>query len=339
VFQDIILRDPAGEEPTASRTSTGVVAPAPTASEGFSSALDREATANAAAEAELGTPVTDFVIARREQRLAAQGDVMGGMPRDQGVAPTVTPTRRETFSDRQLGVYLRGQDEMYDTYKPRYFEGDYQDIMATWSIDRIQWFQDRAMDAGMLNGEEFSFRYGSRDANTRNAFSFLLADANANGNEWEDQLQDNVRTYQEWLKENPEPEDEKYPSFVTPAYLAPDYATLAQQTKSDFNARLGRRATGAEMRLFTDYLGGQDAQQWAAQTQADRQTHAARAREFETGDPQGGGTVQGVDAMARFDEFFDEKYEGEIKHRERTEDVQRRQPGLFGSLNRIAGSI
>ena len=190
----------------------------------------------------------------------------------------------------------------------------------------------------MLNPESFSFRSGSRDANTRTAFSNLLVDANSNGNTWEDQLTDNIRTYQIWLDENPD-EEEKYPAFVTPAYLAPDYATLAQQTKNDFRARLQRRPSGSEMRLFTDQLGSYDQQQWSAQVQADRQTHAARAREFETGDPQSGGTVQGVDALSRFSEFFDEKYEGEIKHRERTEQVQQKQGGLFGSLNRIAGGI
>jgi hypothetical protein len=327
-YQD--LADPTYEAPTAIEGAT----------DGFNSPLDSQEQAVADNEEFIAanTPLAPFAE-RQEAYIASRGGVMGDMPHDLYVAPTVTTPRGESdeYTPYQKGVYM--SDITREKYKPRYYMDDYNDIMAGWSGDKIEWFQQQAIEAGMLNPDEFSFRAGSRDANTRTAFSNLLVDSNANGNTWEDQLTDNIRSYQEWLVDNPEPEEPKYAAFVTPAYLAPDYATLAQQTKQTFDSKLRRKTTQAEMRIFTDYLGQEDRNQWAAQVQGDRQTHAARGREFETGDPQSGGTVQGVDAMARFDEFFEDKYAGELKHRDRTAQVERKQGGLFGSLNRIAGGI
>jgi len=273
-------------------------------------------------------------------RTQKQATVVGGMDPSVGVRPTVSPSVSEVYRATQgfnPGL-IRGLREADIGRKPTYFDKDWAEIMGDWSIDKIKFFQDQAVRGGMINPEDSSYKYGQRDYITVQAFGQLLTDANNNGNFWEDQLDVNIAAHQEWLRDNPE-EEEKYPSFVTPVYLAPDYATLAQETKNTFNAKLGRRATKAELSLFTDHLRGTDEQEWAANTQGLRQEHAARAREFESEEPESAGTVQGVDSISRFNEFFDEKYQGEIAHRERVDQVQRKQGGLFTSLNRIAGNI
>ena len=53
------------------------------------------------------------------------------------------------------------------------------------------------------------------------------------------------------------------------------------------------------------------------------------------GGEQSGGTTQGVDAEARFQQFFDNKFAGEIKHRERVDQVGSKTAGLFGSIGNI----
>jgi hypothetical protein len=138
-----------------------------------------------------------------------------------------------------------------------------------------------------------------------------------------------------------------YQGFVTPAYLAPDYATLAATTRNEFRQRLGRRPSSAELEIYANYLRDEDKNQWKSEVAADRATHAARGRQWDAEQESEGtsspdvsaGTVQGVDAMSRFDEFFTKHFSGEIAHRERTDQVQNKQGGLFASLNRIAGSI
>ena len=289
---------------------------------------------------------------------AGLSPVVGGFDRYQGIRPTISPTtgtapgvRPEhgwhgaagaSITPESIDEWARGQS---NTTTPRYNDDIVAGIIASWSQDRIMWFQDQAVEAGLIDPDS-QYQYGQRDYATRQAFDTIVTDANANGNTWEDQLQGNIDAYQKWLSENPDtgPEHLPYGAFVSPTYSAPDYASLAQTTKGYISEKLGRRPSQAEMKMLTNQLAGFDAQQWDSQVQAQRQTHAANARAYEDkyvggGGEQSGGTTQGVDAEARFQQFFDNKFSGEIKHRERVSQVGQKTPGLFGSIGNIERSL
>jgi hypothetical protein len=277
----------------------------------------------------------------RVARLRQRGDVIGGLAPETRVSPTVTE-----LQPWHPGNFQRNDpvaEEIAQTYAPRYFDENYRNIVGSWSIDETEWFQNQAILAGLIDPESY-IRYGSRDGYTTTAFMQILADANNNGNMWKDELESQVASYQQWKMDNPEVK-EQYPAFITPAYPKPDYATLSQQVKGAISQSLGRRVTVSELQLLTDHLGQLDRQEWDTQVAVERSTHAARGREHDdrqddgSSTGQSGGTVQQVDAQSRFNEFFEERYSGEIKHRQRTAQVQEKQGGLFESLNRIAGSI
>jgi len=308
---------------------------------GFTGVLDDPETAqreNRVLTAEDIENQLEAHYARMDAARKARGGVIGELPPRLGVVPTVTTPRSGMHPTDAFRNEPYREDRL-DTYEPRYYQRDYDELLAGWGVDKISWFQEQAALAGLLDLTEQGFHPGQRDGFTMTAMTQIMALANANGNTWEDQLQEEIRVYQAWLEDNPEDDANPYANFVTPAYLAPDYATLAQTTKQTFEARLGRRASSAELQMYVDHLAALDKDQWEAQTQAARQENAARAREWETGEDQSAGTVQGVDAMARFDELFEDQFAGEIQHRERANLSQRKSSGLFTSLNKIAGSI
>jgi hypothetical protein len=277
----------------------------------------------------------------REAELLERGNVIGGLAPNTRVSPTVTE-----LQPWHPGNFQRNDpvaQEMADTYAPRYFDENYRNIIGGWSIDETEWFQNQAILAGLIDPESY-IRYGSRDGYTTTAFMQILTDANNNGNMWKDELGSQVESYQQWKMDNPEKKD-SYPAFITPAYPKPDYATLSQQVKGAVGQSLGRRATASELQLLTDHLGQLDRQEWSGQVSAQRAEHAARGREYDDRQDDGistgqsAGTVQQVDAESRFNEFFEEKYQGELSHRARVGQVQDKQAGLFQSLSRIAGNI
>lgn len=269
---------------------------------------------------------------------------VGGFNPFTPVMPTITPGPDVNLPGTTATA--DAQNPWVSGVLPRYDTRTYEGIQGSWSIPQIEEFQQDAIDAGLIEPEA-NIRWGSRDPFTRHAFTAIVTEANANGNTWEDQLKDRIVQYQQWLVDNPEEPERiaQYGAFIAPTYRAPDYASLAQSVQATMAQKLGRRPSEAEMQLLVEQMSAYDKQQWGAQVQADRQTHAARARAFEnerddnTVAEQSGGTVQGVDAEARFLEFFNDKFSGEIKHRERVDQVQGKQGGLFASLNRIAGEV
>jgi hypothetical protein len=312
--------------------TAGIIDPQPRQTTSAGGRLDSAESAGEAWSVEEQEAISygiDRGAARVQATRAKRGNVIGA---EQGIRPyeLVQPTLSEHPSDTLTNPRLRVMFE--GGRAPQYFDEDFSDILSTWSTPDIEDYQAKAILAGMIDPEDAQYHPGQRDKITRDSFYWLLFDANANGNFWDDQLEGNIASHQEWLVDNPEKDENPWRNFVTPTYLAPDYATLAQTVKSTMSQRLGRDASSAEMSFLTDYLGTADRQQWDAQVQGDRQTQAARAREWDTGDPQGGGTVQGVDALARFDEQFDDRFEGELDHRERVANVAGKRGLLIDSL-------
>ena len=121
------------------------------AGDAFTSVLDDQTDAIRQAEEDLApNPAIAISKARGEARLAHRETTMGGMPWDIGVTPTVTPSRRETLTPYQKGVYFRGSEELLDTYRPRYYQDDYEDIhvvVVTRPYRMVPAASDRGRDA------------------------------------------------------------------------------------------------------------------------------------------------------------------------------------------------
>ncbi|MEN8233784.1 MAG: hypothetical protein ABFR89_02535 [Actinomycetota bacterium] len=208
------------------------------------------------------------------------------------------------------------------------------------------------MSAGELEGLEREFvRAGyqgfSEDdivsadrSSLASAFSALVVSADMNRISWEDQLGRDVDTYQTWLSENPDEGEKSWRElnpFVAPSYLKPDYATLSQSAKYAVRAGLGRTPTSSEMKILTDFMGDVHHDEWRSnEYDLARSNWERTARAYETGEEQGPDTIQAVDSDARFAQFFEDRFDNELAHRQRVQQVSENEGNLFGSLNTIS---
>ena len=172
-------------------------------------------------------------------------------------------------------------------------------------------------------------------------FTGLVTSADYDRISWEDQLQNDIDYKTAWDEANPEEAPKTWAQlnpWSAPVYLAPDYATLAQSTKATIRDELGRNVTSGEMQLLTSFLADADKKQWKANeydvSLADWEGNA-RAHEAESNN-MSATTVQGVDAVSRFGEMFDERYAGEIQHRNNVETTAGKQSDLFGSIDALS---
>jgi len=205
----------------------------------------------------------------------------------------------------------------------------------------------RGMSSAELEALERQFyRAGYMDEDTRytttgralliGTFTNVIHQADTNRVSWEQQIQYDITAYEAWKEEHPE-EEEKYHPFEAPDYLKPDYATLSQAAKATTAERLGRKPTSSEMKILTGFMNDADRQQWEQNVYApELGAYNKGARAFETGEDQGSETYQGYDAAARFGEYFDERYENELQHRENVEKVKTKSDGLFASIDKIS---
>ena len=220
---------------------------------------------------------------------------------------------------------------------PQYTINDPLRILNSMSSAELVALQQEFVNAGYIDDE--TTLTGDRSFMIP-TFTQLVTSADFNRVDWEYQLDRDKETYAQWLEDNPEEPELSWRQanpFVAPVYLAPDYATLAKAAEETVRGELGREVTGAEMKLLTGFLGNASKEQWQANeynTQLANWEATARAQETHT--DQAAGTVQGYDAAARFEDMFDDRFEGELEHRERVDTVNRKEGNLFGSIDTIS---
>lgn len=179
-----------------------------------------------------------------------------------------------------------------------YHEGDEFSHLRNMSTEELARFQDTLVTTGLVR----EVIPGRLDDSTAGAMQMLMSVANRQAVKWQDVLDGIVSagglaSAQEEARE-----------FEPGPYLAPDYASLAQTVKDTFRQRLGRDPDEGEMAQLVGELQGWDRQRYGAEVAADRMA-------FEQGEEpgeQGGGTVQGVDPLARFREAFESNYREEL---------------------------
>lgn len=199
----------------------------------------------------------------------------------------------------RLGVHdMGGWTNPFDGYRA----GDEVQILNRMPEEHLVRTQQQLMRYGFLD----EFAPGKLDDDTIKAFKNVLSVANREGKQWTMVMLDYEQLAEDGLLE-------EYGGvgggggagrvFRPPAYLAPDYATLAQEVKGLFRRDLGRDPDDAELKALTAELDGY------ARAAYDQQVAAARA-EFDGGGASHTGTE--IDPAARFRELFEERFESEL---------------------------
>lgn len=231
-----------------------------------------------------------------------------------------------------MGPFFDREDNQFG-----YTAGDAFGELDNLSTENLARIQSRLVGLGLLDG----FVPGRKDPETQKAFAYLLEMANASGRNWASELSDLERLQAE------DPENflggaggsgsgRGRAPFTAPAYLAPDYATLAQGVKDQMRQALGRDPDDDEIAQLTAELDG-----WYRQSY-DEEVEAAR-REYEMAEE--GGTPEAgrsVDPASRFKESFESKFAGEIAFREQKDEVEGQQElvqGAVSAVSQMAGGM
>lgn len=209
------------------------------------------------------------------------------------------------------------------------------------SPDQIVAFQERAIDAGLIDPESrpqgISFRLGTIDDRTFAAIEKAMTQANQNGNKqtWEEALDVMVRGREEYKEKFGDPDA---PPTWTPrrAYMAPDYATISQNVKGLFGRELGRDPNGWEMDLLADEFKSDKRAEFDEEMAADRAVFDAVGRHAETGEVNVPAAQQDIDPLARMAENFDDEFSDELDAKARWAGVQSKSRNLFGSFDKLS---
>ena len=218
-----------------------------------------------------------------------------------------------------------------------YRSGDEFSELDNLSTEYLARVQDRMAALGMLDG----YVRGRKDPSTVKAFADLLWMSNSEGTSWIVQLKDLERQKEEmgddWAWGSGSGGGRDRAPFVAPTYLAPDYATLAQTVKGQLRDALGRDPDESEMALLTAELSGWDREAFDAEVAAARAEYDAAE-----GGRDAPGVQQGIDPVARFRESFEQKFKGELRGIERTEEAAETGEAVRSSvstLSRMSGGM
>lgn len=202
---------------------------------------------------------------------------------------------------------------------PRYFEGD-DASPAGMSDEDIARLQRMLVAAGVLKGT--TYLNGVWDEPSRQAYRSILTHANQSG-----------LTAQQSLETWASAHTEQKPK-VDP-FLEPDYATLAQTVKQLVSERLGgREPTPAELDVLTSQLRGNYRAEYDA---AVATTTAASDAAAAGADPAT--VVQDIDPVARFSEFFEQRYQPEMERREAISDMTNLRESFLGNVGQMDSMI
>lgn len=212
---------------------------------------------------------------------------------------------------------------------PLYRSQDQWSMFAGKTPEYIATVQQQMIDAGVLDkGDSVPGYWGDREAA---AMSHLMTEANATGSKWFEAAANRAAALAALTPEQRALRAGRSP-FVAPAYLAPDYATLAQAVRSTFAQRLGRDPEDYELALLADQLGADFRNQYGAELAAARSEYDAGNRAIIQETAQSAGSFTGVDPMARLGETMLARYQPEIDRYEAVGEMQANSRNLMQSL-------
>ncbi len=228
-----------------------------------------------------------------------------------------------------------GEDSQPVKVPFRYQESNVTKTIQDFTQGQLMDFQRRAVKAGLIDADTAASTLGMRDNSVYTAMYTVMGNSNRDGREWTHTL--NLMAA---LAGNRKKPSQMRTPFTRQAYASPDYATLAQRAKTSLRQYMGRDINDWELKLLTDKMRGLDRQEFDANESQRLETWRAEGRALDNEQrisrPK---DVQQVDANARFNEFFQEKFAGEIDRAETTDRVASKTGALMAGLNRASGLI
>lgn len=305
-----------------------------------------------------GVRSADSAGGRIRQATRQAGSLVGGVGREIGAynrflddATRMNPYGGETPNKRMAprGGFGRKTGEGFDGYydeaefedpmtgEARFYPGDAGPILRGMAPEAVVRLQERLHKLGFLAGE---YTQGVVREETKTAFADLLAESNRRGTRWNDTLDGLEQMYEELGIEFDE-EGDRAP-FIAPAYVAPDYATLAQTVKDQMRQTLGRDPDESEISQLTAELDGWYKGEYDVEAAALRSEYDAGASDEALGMHREAGTFRGVDPVARFKQAFEAKFADEIDFIEDRDETQRQgkviQSGI-STLSQMSGGM
>ncbi len=283
--------------------------------------------------------------ARKERELEQRGVPLGGKGWGDLAYPTL-PLGEDQFGNlddynERLNMFAGEQKLTEEDFKvrPRYSVDYAQYTLNLMSSQELADLEDQLYAAGFISDEPLDSP-AARSVGLLTGFGRLILESDMSRNKWEDHLEwsieqeasrkekDASSRRKSWVEANP---------FIAPGQDLPDYATLSQNVKASVRQALGRDATSSEMKMLTQFMSTENKNAWEANELAPaRKSWEARARAAETQQPQTVGTTQSVDPNARFAEYFQDRFKGELDFRKTGEQTREQQGSLFGSLDTMS---
>ena len=278
-----------------------------------------------------------------------------GVPRD------FTARRQTELHPADRARFGGAAEVTIEEIPPRYFEGDHM-IPATYGPERIIEIQKQLERAGLLMPG--SYWAGFWDDASQAAYYQVLAYSNQRGTEWEQTIEDLIRTVPEDVRKA-QAKALAENVFQEPAYIKPDWASLTQEVKALFRSRVGREPTDEELAEWAGFLSESYRAQHEAMVEVERaEFERERASTpvdiaddgrpiYEHVDPVTGMTVKSheppesgpiegvaVDPIARFFEAFEARYRPEIQRLEALPQVRQNMANVtaaLASMGRLVG--
>jgi hypothetical protein len=285
---------------------------------------------------------------KRRQAELARNPYVGGLPEDYRRLADPKDEFRQQTSRTQYGsidrYYTPEQVAEFNDKKgtPTYRQDDILGEVAKWDTWDIIEFQEKALEAGLINPEALidgmKFMAGTLDSHTVRALESAMARANVNGsqqtyNEAIDWIIEQQAKYKELFGDKDGP-----PPWTPPrAYFDLDYATISNDFKVTMEQKLGRKANQWEIDLAADAMRSNHRAAYDEAMSADKAVYEAQGRATEYDTPQQvEGSYTEVDEDARFAEDFRERYGTELDQRDRQIRMEEDSVNLFSGLSQLS---
>ena len=261
-----------------------------------------------------GIPSVDALMADVGGMVAPEEEPVGGM----FVGPT-GPI--DEMTGEFVGPYSQESDSLGAAYTAR----DVQDIWTSLPLEYRVRLQDTMVAVGLTN----RVMPGEFDDGTLAGLERLLSLSNRSGTNWRATL-----GRLEDMKDRGllDPTGAQEQVYDPQPYLAPDYATMAQQVKGVFRAELGRDPDQGEMAELVAELQGWDRQAYEVEEGLRRSSFDAAT----TPGTQAAASAGGVDPLARFRERFESLYSEELDFVEDKASAQRQQKSVRSAVDLIS---
>ena len=262
-----------------------------------------------------GDPAIDSILAGAGAMLPPEEEPVGGM--FTGPTGPLDPVTEE-FTAPYAPQNPNGISSAYTAR-------DVQDIWASLPLEYRTRLQDTMVAVGLTN----RVMPGEFDDGTLAGLERLLSLSNRSGTNWRATLGRLESMKDRGLLDQPGAQEQVYDPQP---YLAPDYATMAQQVKGVFRSELGRDPDEYEMRKLTAEISGFDALAYEREEELRRMQFDSAT----TPGTQEAGTVTGVDPMSRFRERFESLYSSELDFVEDKQRAAETQGFMEGATSTVA---